>query len=320
MAAVIRTMEQTYTEEPHRTKKPIELEWQTLGETRRHRKQVSRHGVLVIKEMMLEIKMEDENRKTRDEERKREQQERKSRDIVQQIPLWDDKTDEESHSEVFEVSMKEAMQSEDQWVPILRKRLTSKALATYQEICPTSETIFSELKTDTLKRIATVESARNVIWLQKVRPDDNLELCTKKKLMVSINRLKNTWRTPEDAAHESFHGVLHRIFNQETLLLLRDEVDDSSFRKTEKLRNMWSSRDLYGRQRMLRAEQQSYSHQQPRHKDWSADKLHPPSVVEGEPSGRDEVGSGFSGWAWGGSRGARPLPNTRDKSQMTCFN
>ena len=51
-------------------------------------------------------------------------------------------------------------------------------------------------------------------------------------------------------------------------------------------------------------------------------------MVEGEPFGRGEVGSGFSGRAWGGSHGARPgqdargpsLPNTRDKSQMACFN
>ena len=57
---------------------------------------------------------------------------------------------------------------------------------------------------------------------------------------------------------------------------------------------------------MLQAEQQPYSHQQPRHKDWSADKFHPPSVVEGEPSGRGKVASGFSGWAWGGSHDARP--------------
>ena len=54
--------------------------------------------------------MEDENRKTRDEERKREQQERKSRYVVQQIPLWDDKTDVELYLEAFEVSMTEAMQ------------------------------------------------------------------------------------------------------------------------------------------------------------------------------------------------------------------
>ena len=79
------------------------------------------------------------------------------------------------------------MQPEDQWVPILRKRLTGKALATYREICPTAETSFSELKTDMLKRMgATVESARNVIWLLKVRPDDNLESYTK-KLMVSMH-------------------------------------------------------------------------------------------------------------------------------------
>jgi len=89
------------------------------------------------------IMMEDKNRKTRDEERKREQQKRKSRDIVQQIPLWDDKTDVESYL-LFELSMKEAMQPEDQWIPILRKRLTGKALATYRETCPTPETLFSE--------------------------------------------------------------------------------------------------------------------------------------------------------------------------------
>ena len=29
---------------------------------------------------------------------------------------------------------------------------------------------------------------------------------------------------------------------------------------------------------MMEDEQQPYSHQQPRHKDWSADKLHPPRV------------------------------------------
>ena len=41
-----------------------------------------------------------------DEKRKREQQEQKRRDIVQQIPLTDEKTDVESYLEVFEVSMK----------------------------------------------------------------------------------------------------------------------------------------------------------------------------------------------------------------------
>ena len=56
----------------------------------------------------------------------------------------------------------------DQWVPTLRKRLTGKALATFREICPTAESSFSAVKADMLKRMgATVESARNVIWLQK---------------------------------------------------------------------------------------------------------------------------------------------------------
>ena len=140
-----------------------------------------------------------------------------------------------------------------------------------------------------LKRMgATIESARNVIWLQKPKPEDNLETYTK-KLMMSINRLKNIWEMPEQAAQELFHGALHRIFHQVTLLMLQDETDDSPFRKAEKLRKIWSSRDLYGRRRMLRSEQQSFSHQRPRHRDWSADKPKtetPPTVAEGEPSSK----------------------------------
>ena len=71
-----------------------------------------------------------------------------------------------------------------------------------------------------LKRMgATVESARNVIWLQKPKTEDNLETYTK-KLMISINRLKNTLETPEQEAQELFHGAFHRIFHQKTLLML----------------------------------------------------------------------------------------------------
>ena len=113
--------------------------------------------------------------------------------------------------------------------------------------------------------------------------------------------------------------------------MLQDETDDSPFRKAEKLRKIWSSRDLYGRRRMLRSEQQSFSHQRPRHRDWSADKPKtetPPTVAEGEPSGKGKVGSGLSGRGWGGGGGVRPVQGaqgssqsyTKDKSQITCYN
>ncbi len=143
----------------------------------------------------------------RENDRVKERQDRISRDIVQQILLWDDSTDAESYLEMFELAMEEAKQPEDYWVLTSRKRLTGKALATYREISPGATSSFAEVKSDILKRMsATVESARNVIWLQRPRLDDNLETYTK-ELMTSINRLKSTWKTPEDAAHKLFDGV-----------------------------------------------------------------------------------------------------------------
>ncbi len=219
----------------------------------------------------------------RENDRVKERQDRISRDIVQQIPLWDDSTDAESYLEMFELAIEEAKQPEDYWVPTLRKLLTGKALATYREISPGATSSFAEVKSDILKRMgATVESARNVIWLQMPRLDDNLETYTK-ELMTSINRLKSTWKTPEDAAHELFDGVLHRIFHQETLLLLRDGTDESPFRKAEKLRQIWSSRDYYGRKSMLRGKYPSFGYRRPRYRDELAGGLKTgtsPTVVE----------------------------------------
>ncbi len=219
----------------------------------------------------------------RENDRIKERQDRISRDIVQQIPLWDDSTDAESYLEMFELAKEEAKQPEDYWVPTLRKLLTGKALATYREISPGATSSFAEIKSDILKRMGTtVESARNVIWLQMPKLDDNLETYTK-ELMTSINRLKSTWKTPEDAAHELFDGVLHRIIHQETLLLLRDGTDESPFRKAEKLRQIWSSRDYYGRKSMQRGKYPSFGYRRPRYRDELAGGLKTgtsPTVVE----------------------------------------
>lgn len=268
----------------------------------------------------------------RENDREKERQDRISRDIVQQIPLWDDNTDAESYLEMFELAMQEAKLPEDRWVSSLRKRLTGKALATYREISPGGTSSFAEVKSDLLKRMgATVESARNVIWLQRPRLEDNLETFTK-ELMTSINRLKCTWETTEDAAQELFHGALHRIFHQETLLLLRDGTDDTPFRTAEKLRQIWSSRDYYGRRSMLRGENTFFGYRRPRYRDEPAGGLKTgtsPTVVEGEPYSKGgKVGLGSSGQGLGGGRsGTQPVQSAqgpfqfaKHKSQITCYN
>ena len=106
-----------------------------------------------------------------------------SREIVQQIPLWDDKTDPEAFIEAFVMAMTEAKRPEEQWIPTLRKRLTGKALSTFREISPADNAPFVTLKEDLLKRMgATIGSAR----------EEDLQTFNK-KMFTAINRVKATW-------------------------------------------------------------------------------------------------------------------------------
>ena len=230
------------------------------------------------------IKMEEEQRikreeferelaRTRLEQSSAEQQERASREIVQQVPLWDDKTDPEAFIEALVMAMTEAKWPEEQWIPTLRKWLTGKALSTFREISLADDAPIVTLKEDLLKWMgATIDNARETIWLSKPRAEEDLPTFTK-KMLTAINRVKATWSNPEDAAQELFMGAMFRVFSPETMLHLQDATGDSNYRQAERISKIWIARDYFGRCRMLRGDYHSTnsSHRQ-KNRDWSTNK------------------------------------------------
>ena len=171
--------------------------------------------------------------------------------------LWDDKTDPEAFIEAFVMAMTEAKRPEEQWIPTLRKRLTGKALSTFREISPADDAPFVTLKEDLLKWMgATIDNARETIWLSKPRAEEDLRTFTK-KMFTAINRVKATWSTLEDAAQELFMGAMFRVFSPETMLHLQDATGDSNYRQAEHISKIWIARDYYGRRRMLRGDYRS---------------------------------------------------------------
>ena len=104
-----------------------------------------------------------------------------------------------------------------------------KALSTFREISPADDAPFVTLKEDLLKRMgATIDNARETIWLSKPRAEEDLQTFTK-KMFTAINRVKATWSTPEDAAQELFMGAMFRVFSPETMLHLQDAMGDSNY-------------------------------------------------------------------------------------------
>ena len=65
-----------------------------------------------------------------------EKVDRKRSSICQQLQKWDDKTGAEAYLKTFEAAMYEGDFEKADWLPTLRKYLTGRALAVYNEIAP----------------------------------------------------------------------------------------------------------------------------------------------------------------------------------------
>ena len=88
----------------------------------------------------------------------------RKRSICQQLQKWDDKTDAEAYLKKFEAAMHEGDFEEADWLPTLRKYLTGRALAVYNEITPYRDISYAQFKADILERLGlTPQQARRTI-------------------------------------------------------------------------------------------------------------------------------------------------------------
>ena len=97
-----------------------------------------------------------------------EKVDRKRSSTCQQLQNWDNKTDAEAYLKTLEAAMHEGDFEEADWLPTLRKYLTGRALAIYNEITPYSDISYAKFKAGILERLGlTPQQARRTIWLSK---------------------------------------------------------------------------------------------------------------------------------------------------------
>ena len=273
----------------------------------------------------------------------RDQKERKRLAVCQALKQWDDRTDTETYLENFEISMNEAEIPQNEWLPILRKQLTGKALTAFKEISPGKETPYRTVKDAMMERMGvTARQSRRSYWLRKPKADEGPEPFLEQALRT-ITRVSNLMTTPQEVQKELFKGLVYRFFSEEAILLVEKSKEKSLYRLTQDISQLWHSKDGYGRRRMMPNDapyQQQLSQRRTNggnYKDGGSyqdrgqlggnkgSTVAPPptSNKEGEPS-NSKGGGGVrpSGRDWGGQRSSRPQNNQgyNDKGQIICFN
>ena len=170
-----------------------------------------------------------------------EKQESKSLAICNHLKQWNNSTDVEAYTNNFEVALEEAKYPVEEWLPILRKHLTGKALSVFLEVAPEKDTPYETVREEMLERLgATPQQASRTIWLTKPKADETPRSFLQ-QVSKAVTRLRPLLTGTEAAMDELFNGTLIRTFSEETLLHLKRSDSPSRYRKTEIIQELWES-------------------------------------------------------------------------------
>ena len=186
---------------------------------------------------------------------------------------------------MFEAAMHQGDFEKADWLPTLRKYITGRALAVYNEITPYGDISYSQFKADILERLGLIaQQARQTIWLRKPKLEEGPRSFLQ-PIVQAVARLRPNIITPQDAADELFQGVLLSAYSTDALLYLRQCNTKSHYHSAEVLQELWDAKSHYDKKKMLRT--QTYGHQQPPQRrtreGWSWSKDKPTPGKEGEP-------------------------------------
>ena len=106
--------------------------------------------------------------------------------VCLQLRNWDDQTDPEAYMDNFELVMNEDEIPKTEWISIIRKQLMGKALLAYQEIAPDILMLYHTFKARMLDQLgATLEQARQTVWLSKTTMDEGQNHSSRRSLEQS---------------------------------------------------------------------------------------------------------------------------------------
>ena len=124
---------------------PLHISWRRIRE--RGRKKKGKRNFLEFKVSRLELNRELYNKKSRQA-------------ACQELKNWDDNTDPITYLDNFQLVMKEAKISQEEWVNLVRKQLRGKTLSTFQEEALKRDTPYQVFKSTILEWMgATVDKA-----------------------------------------------------------------------------------------------------------------------------------------------------------------
>ena len=129
---------------------------------------------------------------------------------------------------------------ETEWLKVLKKYLTGKALQFFTQV---------------LERIGTsTQQAHKRIWLEKSKHDESPRTLLQ-PMIQAISKIKRGIIDPEKAAYELFQGVLMSNYRKETPLYLKNSKSDSHYQIMEMLQELWEAKMGHEQRRMFRTQQ-----------------------------------------------------------------
>ena len=160
--------------------------------------------------------------------------------ILQTLQKLDDLTDPEAYLVAFETSMAEGDFAEKDWLTILRKLITGKALSVYQELDPAVP--YKTFKSTLLEWLGYTDAkARKTVW--RSQPSDQLSPRNHLAPIIrGINRLAQTVNDRKGHVFEQFRGALTLYYSAEVCHSLRSKDYDSVQQMVDELEAAWESK------------------------------------------------------------------------------
>ena len=170
--------------------------------------------------------------------------------ILQTLQKLDDLTDPEAYFVAFESSMAEGDFAEKDWLTILRKQVTGKALSVYQELDPAVP--YKNFKSTLWERLGYTDAkARKTVWRSQLSdqqsPRNHLA-----PIIRGINRLAQPVNDRKGHVFEQFRGALTHYYSPEVCHSLRSKDYDSVQQMVDELEAAWESKSPVERSRMHR--------------------------------------------------------------------
>ena len=93
-------------------------------------------------------------------------------------------------------------------------------------------------------------TARRTYWLKKLKQDEGPESFMEQALRT-ITRVSTLMTTPQQVQRELFKGLIYRYFSEKAILLIEKCQEESLYRMSQEIVQLWQPKDGYARKKFM---------------------------------------------------------------------